>query len=121
MNLPYQINIHWSDDDEAYIATVPALRGCLAFGDTPEEAAAEVRIAAELWLETAKAGGRPVPRPDAALARLAALAPILKMSRLAKEAGMSAQTLASKIKRGTPLSEKERESVSRVLASHGLA
>ncbi len=93
----------------------------MAFGDTPEDASREILIAAELWLEATAANGYPAPKPDATLSRIAALAPILKLSRVAKEAGISAQTLASKIKRGTPLCDAEQESVSRVLASHGLA
>ena len=45
---------------------------------------------------------------------------ILNMSRVAREPGIPVQTIATKIKRGTPLSDVERESVSRVLAAHGV-
>ena len=50
----YHINIFWSADDECYIADLPDLVYCTAFGDTPEAALAELRIAREPWLETAR-------------------------------------------------------------------
>ena len=59
----YHINIFWSADDECYIADLPDLVYCTAFGDTPEAALAELRIARELWLETAREAGRPIPPP----------------------------------------------------------
>jgi predicted RNase H-like HicB family nuclease len=59
----YHINIFWSDDDESYVADIPDLDHCSAFGDTPEEALAELGIAKQLWLETAKERGRPIPEP----------------------------------------------------------
>lgn len=119
--MPYQITIRWSEEDQAYQAAVPALRGCLAYGDSPGEAVDEVNTAAELWLEAARRHCKPIPRPDSTLERLTALAPILNMSALAREASISAQTIASKMKRGTPLTEAEQGAVERVLASHGLS
>jgi predicted RNase H-like HicB family nuclease len=59
----YHINIFWSEDDAAFIAAIPDLRGCSASGDTPEEALAEVQIAKELWLEVAREYNRPIPEP----------------------------------------------------------
>jgi predicted RNase H-like HicB family nuclease len=118
--IPYQIIIRWSETDQAYEASIPALQGCLAYGDTPEEAAQELTIAADLWMEAAKAHNKPIPRPDATLERLASLAPILNLSAIARVCSIPVQTIASKIKRGTPLSEKENEALSSVLASHGL-
>ena len=49
----YHINIFYSDEDEGYIADIPDLEFCSAFGKTPEEALAELKIAKEIWLETA--------------------------------------------------------------------
>jgi predicted RNase H-like HicB family nuclease len=48
------IEIFYSEEDNGYIAVVPELLGCSAFGETEEEALEEVKIAMELWLETAK-------------------------------------------------------------------
>jgi predicted RNase H-like HicB family nuclease len=49
----YAIEIFYSDEDEGYIARVPELAGCSAFGKTPEKALKEVNIASQLWLQTA--------------------------------------------------------------------
>ncbi|MBB5686262.1 type II toxin-antitoxin system HicB family antitoxin [Sphingobium boeckii] len=57
----YHINLFWSDEDECWIADVPDLRYCSAHGDTPETAVAEIRIAMQLWLETAAERGLPFP------------------------------------------------------------
>jgi len=118
--IPYQITIQWSEIDQAYEAGIPALQGCIAYGDTPEEAAQELTVAADLWIEAAKAHNKPIPRPDATLERLASLAPILNMSAIARVCSIPVQTISTKIKRGTPLSAKEQEALSTVLAAHGL-
>ncbi len=59
----YHINIFWSDDDGGYIADIPDLEACSAFGATAEEALREVKIAKAAWLEAAHAEGRPIPQP----------------------------------------------------------
>ena len=57
----YHINIFYSDDDGGYIADIPDLEYCSAFGETPLKAMQEVLIALELWLESAKANNRTIP------------------------------------------------------------
>jgi len=59
----YHINIFWSEEDGGYIADIPDLEACSAFGRTPEEALKEVEAAKEAWLEAAKAEGKPIPEP----------------------------------------------------------
>jgi predicted RNase H-like HicB family nuclease len=59
----YHINIFYSEEDEGYIADIPDLRFCSAFGETPEEALREVQIAKAAWLEAARAEGKPIPLP----------------------------------------------------------
>lgn len=59
----YFISIFYSEEDEGYIADIPDLRFCSAFGETPEEALREVQIAKELWLEAARANNKPIPKP----------------------------------------------------------
>jgi len=59
----YRINICWSDEDGGYIADIPDLEACSAFGATAEEALREVEIAKTVWLEAAHAEGRPIPEP----------------------------------------------------------
>jgi predicted RNase H-like HicB family nuclease len=59
----YHINFFYSEDDEGYIADIPDLKFCSAFGETPEEALKEVLIAKTAWLEAALAEGKQVPTP----------------------------------------------------------
>lgn len=59
----YHINIFFSDEDDCYVADVPDLKFCSAFGDTPEEALAELMIAKEAWLEVAREAGQDIPTP----------------------------------------------------------
>ncbi|WP_346297597.1 type II toxin-antitoxin system HicB family antitoxin [Geoglobus acetivorans] len=54
----YTIGIFYSEEDEGYIAVVPELPGCSAFGETEEEALREIKTAIELWIEAAKKEGR---------------------------------------------------------------
>ena len=51
----YHINIFYSDEDGGYIADIPDLESCSAFGETPDKALHEVEIAKEAWLKVAKA------------------------------------------------------------------
>jgi predicted RNase H-like HicB family nuclease len=59
----YHINIFYSDEDEGYIADIPDLDSCSAFGHTAEEALAELEKAKQAWLETARRLNKPVPEP----------------------------------------------------------
>ncbi|GIW32557.1 MAG: type II toxin-antitoxin system HicB family antitoxin [Meiothermus ruber] len=59
----YEIIIYWSQEDDVFIAEVPELPGCMAHGDTPEAALANAQQAIELWIETAREFGDPVPAP----------------------------------------------------------
>ena len=61
--LKYEVIIYWSSDDDAFIAEVPELPGCAAHGPTPAAALAEAQEAMQLWLETAREFGDPVPEP----------------------------------------------------------
>jgi predicted RNase H-like HicB family nuclease len=61
----YHIDIFWSDEDDGYIANVPALRYCSAFGESYEEALREVLVAMELHLDTLRELSRPIPKPGA--------------------------------------------------------
>jgi predicted RNase H-like HicB family nuclease len=59
----YHINIFYSEEDGGYIADIPDLEACSAFGETPAEALAEVEQAKAVWLEAAQAEGKPIPKP----------------------------------------------------------
>jgi len=59
----YHINIFYSGDDDGYIADIPDLRHCSAFGKTPNEALSEVLQAKKAWLDSAIANKKPIPKP----------------------------------------------------------
>jgi predicted RNase H-like HicB family nuclease len=59
----YGIIIYWNEDDQAFIAEVPELPGCMAHGETPEMALANAKDAVQLWIDTGKEFGDPVPEP----------------------------------------------------------
>jgi len=59
----YHINIFYSEEDEGYIADIPDLQACSAFGNTPEEALKQVEIAKVAWLAAARAKKKPIPKP----------------------------------------------------------
>ena len=64
----YHINIFFSDEDDGYIADVPDLEACSAFGTTPAEALSELEVAKTAWLEAHRATGKPDPQPRYRLA-----------------------------------------------------
>ena len=59
----YHINIFFSEEDGGYIADIPDLDSCSAFGTSPEEALAAVELARDAWLEAARREGKPIPPP----------------------------------------------------------
>jgi predicted RNase H-like HicB family nuclease len=59
----YETIIYWSNEDECFVAEVPELSGCMAHGNTDEEAISNVKQAIDLWIETAKEFGDPIPVP----------------------------------------------------------
>lgn len=59
----YHINVFYSEEDAGYIADIPDLKHCSAFGNTADEAVREVLKAKEVWLESARANGKPIPLP----------------------------------------------------------
>ena len=64
----YEVIVYWSEEDEAYIAEVPELPGCVADGATYEEALRNVQTVISEWIETAKGLGREIPAPKGKLA-----------------------------------------------------
>ena len=67
MDKKYEIIIFWSDEDDAYVAEVPELPGCMADGETYEQAVANAQQVIAEWIETAQEEGRPVPEPKGRL------------------------------------------------------
>ena len=63
----YEIILYWSNEDQAFIAEVPELAGCVADGATRREALANAETVIAEWLETARELGRPIPEPKGRL------------------------------------------------------
>ncbi len=63
----YEIIIYWSEEDQAFIAEVPELPGCMADGATYQEALANAEIVIQEWIETARELGRLIPEPKGRL------------------------------------------------------
>jgi predicted RNase H-like HicB family nuclease len=61
----YLVELFWSEEDGGYIAVVPDLPGCSAFGATPEAAVHEIGDATLAWIAACRASGEPVPEPTA--------------------------------------------------------
>jgi len=61
--LHYQIILYWSQEDQAFIAEVPELPGCIADGETYQEALQNVERIMQEWIETAQELGREIPTP----------------------------------------------------------
>lgn len=57
----YETIIYWSEEDQAYLAEVPELPGCMAHGASPEQALESAQAAIQLWLDTAREFGDPIP------------------------------------------------------------
>jgi predicted RNase H-like HicB family nuclease len=67
MSIKYEMIIYWSDEDNAFIVEVPELPGCMANGQTYQEAVANAETIIQEWIETAKDLGRPIPEPKGRL------------------------------------------------------
>ncbi len=67
MSIKYELIIYWSKEDESFVVEVPELPGCMADGETYEEAVANVQKVIMEWIETARELGRPVPEPKGRL------------------------------------------------------
>jgi len=67
----YLIEIAWSEEDEGFIATVPDLPGCSAWGRTAAEAAKEIEDAQAAWIEACEASGESAPKPRTSARRAA--------------------------------------------------
>jgi predicted RNase H-like HicB family nuclease len=62
-----EVIIYWSNDDNAFVAEVPELAGCMADGATYQEALANAEVVIQEWIETASELGRAIPEPKGRL------------------------------------------------------
>lgn len=65
--MKYEVIIWWSEEDQAFLAEVPELPGCMADGGSHAEVLASISEVTQLWLETAKRENRPIPPPKGRL------------------------------------------------------
>jgi len=66
-NLKYEVIKYWSEPDNAFVAEVPELAGCMADGLTYNEAVEYVQVIIKEWIETALILNRPIPVPKGRL------------------------------------------------------
>jgi len=66
-NPKYEVIIYWSKEDQSFIAEVPELSGCIADGNTYEDALGNVQVVIDEWIETAGSLNRPIPEPKGRL------------------------------------------------------
>ena len=64
----YELIIYWSEEDQRYLVEVPELPGCMADGETYQDAIENAEIVISEWIETAQSAGREVPQPKGRLA-----------------------------------------------------
>ena len=117
----YPVIIECSEEDAGFIARVPALKYCTAFGETYEEAAKEIESAISGWLAVAKEKGTPIPSSDPQVEDLRTVAKLIKLAYVSREANIPAQTLFTKIRRSTALQSSEASAIGRVFAAAGLS
>ena len=65
--MKYEVIIYWSKEDNAFLAEVPELPGCMADGETYQEALRNVEVIMKEWIETAEELGRDIPKPKGRL------------------------------------------------------
>lgn len=116
----YPVVIEYSKEDRGYLARVPALKYCTAFGETYEEAAREIQTAIEGWIVTAKEKGTPIPPAGATIDELLGAAELLNLNEVARRIGVPPQTLYAKVRRRSALKAKEALAVARTLNEAGL-
>ncbi len=67
MSIRYELIIYWSEEDRSFVVEVPELPGCMADGETYEQAVDNAQHVIEEWTETARELGRPIPEPKGRL------------------------------------------------------
>lgn len=112
----YPATVSYSEEDECFIARIPAFKYCAGHGETPEEALHEAYDGLGGIIEVMRKDGAPLPDPDETAVRLRHIKGIVKISKLARLAGMPPSTLSSKIDRGGPFTAEERERIQSALS-----
>lgn len=120
MKTKYKINLEWSERDGAWLASVPELPGCMADGETPEAALAEIEKVIADWIEEAQRIGNPVPAPLPSIESISTASPYLNTAALARAIGVEPRTMRARIANRTPLKAHEAEKLREELTKHQL-
>ena len=105
----YPASVAYSEEDRCFIARIPAFKYCAGHGEIPEEALREAYDGLAGIIAVLENDGTPLPDPDETVVRLRQMKAIVKISELARLAGMPSSTLSSKIDRGGPFTTEERD------------
>jgi predicted RNase H-like HicB family nuclease len=116
----YPIHLHWSEEDGEWAATSPAWPALSALDEDPRRALSGLRKAIALATSANREAGRPVPEAMT-VDDLRLAGSVLKIASLASLAGIPAQTLHSKIRRGGTLAPHEAAALHNALAGVRLA
>jgi len=119
MEMNYEIKVQWSAEDDAFIATVPAVPGCAADAQTPEEAVKEVQVALQGHLEARAAHGMDLPE-DPEISQFRAAASLFNISEIAKRAEINKSTLRTKLQRRSAFTPEETQRLKSALSSQGV-
>jgi predicted RNase H-like HicB family nuclease len=121
----YDTHVYWDEGARYFVAEIPEIPTCSADGATQTEAFVNLEetfaVLKEAYAEEGMAFPKPNPELPISVQKLSVLSDIVKVSRLAKLAGISGQTLATKLKRGTEFKVGEARKLAQALRDHGLA
>lgn len=121
----YAVQVYWDDRAGYFVAEISEIPTCAADGATQAEALSNLEETFAVLKEAYVEEGVVIPTPTSprsiSVEQLSELSGLVKISRLAELAGIPGQTLATKLRRGTPFSVAEARKISRALRAHGLA
>jgi len=121
----YAVQVYWDNRAGYFVAEIPSIPTCAADGSTQAEALANLEETFAVLKEAYCEEGVVIPTPTSprsiSVEQLSELSKLVKISCLAELAGIPGQTLATKLKRGTPFSVAEARKISRALHAQGLA
>lgn len=117
----FAVKVAWSDDDGCFYASVPSLPGILFDAPTAAGALKGVRPLIREVLEIRAERNASIPEPDAVMADIRRLRPLLNLSKLAKESGVPRATLGTCLRRGTELAPEQADAVRRAFRKLAIA